>query len=115
MSLVRLRSWSRPLAVLLLVVAAAGVVHLDKGDRACAPVLLDEHDESKHALRAPAGVEHAHCAICHWTRLPRSAFAPLPAFQSPLAVGVRIDEHGPAIHRAPSLDNLPARAPPVRL
>ena len=111
----RLRRWSRTVAVLLLAASAAGVPHLEKGDQACAPVMVGEHDASKHAFRAPIAVEHAHCAICHWTRLPRSAFAPIRSFQSPLAAGVTIDERDLFTHRAPALDRLPARAPPIVL
>jgi hypothetical protein len=101
--------------MLLLAVSAAGVPHFDRGDRACAPIVVDQHDESKHAIRAPVTVEHDHCAICHWTRLPRSPFAPLVSFRSPLAAGVAIDQRELFTHRAPALDKLPARAPPVRL
>ena len=115
MRLFRRRPWARSIAVLLLIVAGAGVSHLDKGDRACAPVVVDEHDESKHVFRAPVPVDHAHCAICHWTRLPRSAFAPLPGFQSPFSVGLTIAERAALTHRAPALDRLPARAPPAAL
>ena len=115
MRLFRHRRWPRALAVWLLLLSAAGVPHLDQGDQACAPVIVDEHDESKHAIRAPVAVEHAHCAICHWTRLPRSAFAPIPSYQSPLSTAFAIEQRDPFIRRAPALDRLPARAPPVRL
>jgi len=115
MRVVRLRTCPRAVALLLLLLTIAGVPHFDAGDRACAPVLAGEHDESKHAFRAPVAVEHDHCAICHWTRLPRSAFAPIPPFRSPLSVGVAMEPGSPFTHRAPALDRLPARAPPASL
>src|SRR5918995_3864286 len=103
MSVFRLRRTSRAVAVLLLLVAAAGAVHFDKGDRACAPVVVDQHDESKHALRASHPVEHDHCALCHWTRLPRTVFLAI-AFAHTLSANVVIDERDPFIVRAPALD-----------
>ena len=115
MTLVRLRRSSRAVAVLLLLASAAGGPHLDRGDRACAPTVVDEHDESKHRFATSVPSEHEHCAICHWTRLPRSPFTAIPAFQSPLAAGVAIDDRNPFEHRAPALDKLPARAPPALL
>ena len=115
MRVVRLRAPSRAIALLLLLLSLAGVPHFDQADRACAPVLTGEHDESKHAFRALAASEHDHCAICHWTRLPRSAFAPTPPFQSPLCTGVAVEPGDPFTHRAPALDRLPARAPPALL
>lgn len=109
------RTPSRAVALLLLLLSIAGVPHFDTGDRACAPVLAGEHDESKHAFRAPVSVDHEHCAICHWTRLPRSVFAPIPPFRSLPSAGVAIEQGDPFTHRAPALDRLPARAPPVLL
>jgi hypothetical protein len=115
MRVVRLRTPSRAIALLLLLLSVAGVPHFDQGDRACAPVLSGEHDESKHAFRGPATVDHDHCAICHWTRLPRSAFAPVPPFRSPWTAGVALEQGDAFTHRAPALDRLPARAPPALL
>ena len=115
MRVVRLRTPFRAVAVLLLLVSVAGVPHFDKGDRACAPVVAGEHDESKHAFRQATTTEHDHCAICHWTRLLRSAFAPLPPFRTPLSTCVAIEIVDPFSHRAPALDRLPARAPPALL
>jgi hypothetical protein len=115
MTLFRLRKSSRAVAVLLLLASGAGRPHLDKDDRACTPVVVDEHDESKHRFGASVPIDHEHCAICHWTRLPRSPFAPIPAFHSPRAVGVAVDDRDPFTHRAPALDRLPARAPPALL
>jgi hypothetical protein len=114
MRVLRLRRTSRAIAVLLLLVAATGAVHFDKGDQACAPVIVDHHDESKHAIHAAAPVEHSHCAVCHWTRLPRTAFVAI-AFAQTLSANIVIDERDPFTLRAPALDRLPARAPPVRL
>ena len=115
MRLFRLRALSRALAAALLLASTAGVPHLDRGDDACAPAAPGAHDETKHAFRAPVPVEHAHCAICHWSRLPRYAFAPIPSYQAPLFAGLAIEQRHPFTRRAPALDKLPARAPPVRL
>ena len=110
-----LRTRSRGIAMLLLLLSIAGVPHVDSGDRACAPVMNGGHDESKHAFRAAVPVEHEHCEICHWIRLPRSAFAPVAPFRWPLSAGLTLDACDPFTHRAPALDRLPARAPPASL
>ena len=115
MRAVRRRTPFRAGARLLLLGAIAGVPPYDSGDRACAPIVTGEHDESKHAFRQATASEHDHCAICHWTRLPRTAFAPVPQFRSALATGVAIEIGDPFTHRAPALDRLPARAPPTVL
>jgi hypothetical protein len=115
MRLFRLRRLARIIAALLLLAPVVAGPHVDDGDRACAPIVVDEHDESKHRFAPSVPIDHEHCAICHWTRLPRSPFAPIAALRSQLAAGLTIDERDPFTHRAPALDKLPARAPPTVL
>ena len=112
MVLARLRRFARVVAVLVLV-SLGGVSHWADDD-VCAADVIQAHDESKHVIGAPGGSEPQHCAICHSIRTPQRPSGPAPQ-PSPLLHGALIDSCEALSHRAPALDNLPARAPPASL
>jgi hypothetical protein len=110
-----MRRWSRLVSMLVLLATASGLPHWAQDDAACLIVAADpygSHDETQHALVAGDQGGEEHCALCHWTRQlrsPRSTHsASVVAIHPPSAV-YRAPVRG---HAAPSLDNLPARAPP---
>jgi hypothetical protein len=113
MALARLRRSARLIALLVLA-SFWGVSHAAVDD-SCALGELQAHDESKHAIRAPSGGEPDHCAICHSLRTPRRPLGPIGQLASNDRVSPVDDLAGDHYRRAPALDNLPARAPPVRL
>ena len=113
MALARLRRSARLIAFVLL--ASSWSVSHGASDDACSIGVLEAHDESKHVIRAPGGSEPDHCAICHSLRTPRRPIGPvghLGGNDRYSAVDVLYDF---GFRRAPALDNLPARAPPVSL
>jgi hypothetical protein len=113
MALARLRHSARLIAFALLA-SFWGVSH-GATDDACVLSVLQAHDESKHVIRAPSGSEPDHCAICHSLRTPRRPIGPIGQLVSndqPCPVDDLAGDHS---RRAPALDNLPARAPPVSL
>ena len=102
----------------MLVLAAVRLPHFAADDAACAPVVVTaygEHDESQHALQsATTEAADEHCAICHWTRSLRSP-RPSLAGQSAAAAAHGVAHWtGEAEVLTPSLERLPARAPPSR-
>jgi hypothetical protein len=114
MALARLRRSARLIALVVLA-SFWGVSH-GAIDDACAGGVWPAHDESKHVIRAPAGSSAPdHCAICHSLRTPRRPIGPV----AQLGTNDRccaVDDRGDVnFRRAPSLDNLPARAPPGSL
>ena len=113
MALARLRRSARLIA--LVVLASFWAVSHGTSDDACAGGVWQAHDESKHVIRAPLGNEPDHCAICHSLRTPRRPIGPV----AQLGINDQccaVDDRGDVdFRRAPSLDNLPARAPPVSL
>jgi hypothetical protein len=113
MALARLRRSARLIALLLLT-SFWGVSH-GASDDACAIGVLEAHDESKHVIRAPAGGEPDHCAICHSLRTPRRPIGPVEQLRGNDAYCAIDDLHDVTFRRGPALDNLPARAPPVSL
>jgi hypothetical protein len=112
MALARLRRSARLIALAVLA-SFWGFAH-GASDDVCA-VILQAHDESKHAIRAPSGGEPDHCAICHSLRTPRRPLGPIGQLASNDRVSPVDDFAGDHYRRAPALDNLPARAPPVSL
>jgi len=113
MSLLRLRRWSRALAVLLLVVSVRALPHLESDDLGCLPA-LEHHDDTRQAIR-PGGVpaQADHCDVCHLTRSLRAP-KPAPALciaQITSSAPVRLDRAESP--RAAVRRLLPARAPPA--
>lgn len=113
MALARLRRSSR-IVVVLVLASFWGLSHR-RGDDVCLADLLPPHDESKHVVGAPDDGAPDHCAICHSIRTPRRPFGPAAHVQTPLVQGAVVDPAEAASLRAPALDRLPARAPPVTL
>ena len=113
MALARLRRTARLVAVILLA-SFWGLSH-GASDDACAIGVLEAHDESKHVIRAPAGSEPDHCAICHSLRTPRRPIGPAVEPGGNDQYCAVDDLYDFTFHRGPSLDSLPARAPPVSL
>ena len=113
MALARLRRSARLIALLVLA-SCWGVSHVAVDD-ACALGVLQAHDESKHVIRAPEGGEPDHCAICHSLRTPRRPIRPVSQLASTNQYCAVDDLFDVSFRRAPALDNLPARAPPVSL
>jgi hypothetical protein len=115
MSFRQVRRWSRLVSMLVLLATISGLPHWAQDDGACLVVAADSygsHDETQHVLVAGGREGQDHCALCHWTRQlrsPRHALsAAIVAIQPPSSV-FRVPARA---HAAPSLDNLPARAPP---
>ena len=113
MVLAGLRRSSRAIAILLLA-SFWGLSHRASDD-ACAVGVFEAHDESKHVVGAPGGAEPDHCAVCHSIRSPKRPFGPAAHLSAPLVLGALIHQSETASRRAPSLDRLPARAPPSTL
>ena len=114
MSLGALRSSSRAIALLLIVVSLAGFRHGALDDIACTPGGTEQHDESKHVVTAAARGEHAdHCAICHLLRSlkPDLTVSGSAARQPDLTAAIAPREI--FNRRDPATDHLPARAPPA--
>ena len=118
MALRHMRRWSRLVAVVLLLASVGAVPHLTQDDAACANVPAEAygaHQETQHGLSA-AGPEHQdHCALCHWTRSLRSPRTDAAGWSLELAPPTLVHRQSNRAHAAPSLDNLPARAPPATL
>lgn len=112
-ALARLRRSARVTAFLVLA-SFWGVSH-GASDDACALGVLQAHDESKHVIRAPDGNEPEHCAICHSLRTPRRPIGPIGQLVSNDRYCAVDDLDDVNFRRAPALDLLPARAPPVSL
>ena len=113
MVLAGLRRSSRAIAVLLLA-SFWGLSHRASDD-ACVVGAFEAHDESKHVVGAPDGAEPDHCAVCHSVRTPKRPFGPGAHLHAPLVLGALAQPTETASHRAPSLDRIPARAPPSTL
>jgi len=113
MVLTRLRRSSRAIAVLLLA-SFWGLTHR-AGDDLCAADFVQAHDHSQHVIGAAASGAPDHCAVCHSVRAPRRPLDPAPQLHSPLVLSAVVDLSQAVSHRAPALDNLPARAPPATL
>ena len=113
MALARLRRSARLIALVLLT-SFWGVSH-GATDDACVIGVLEAHDESKHVIRAPAGNEPDHCAICHSLRTPRRPIGPVGQLGGDDRYCAIDDLPDVNFLRGPALTNLPARAPPVSL
>lgn len=113
MALARLRRSSRVVAMLVLV-SFWGLLHRG-GDDVCVADPLQQHDESKHVIGSPDSGTPDHCAVCHSIRTPRRPFGTAVLFLSPVVPGTLVYLPEVPSRRAPALDNLPARAPPVPL
>lgn len=110
------RMWLRRAAIVLLFVSGSSFLHRPQGDDVCLPDGVEAHDESRHVVTADIKAGHGeHCAVCHWMRTLKPAFASRPVWagsddrRSPLILTSGLYRQGAALH------NLPARAPPLSL
>ena len=110
MCLARLRRFSRGIALVLLA-SFWGLSHWT-GDDACA-LIVEAHDESRHAIGAATGETPDHCAVCHSLRTPRRPFGRISHVASPFLTGVVIDTSTASLHLDPAHTRVPARAPPI--
>jgi hypothetical protein len=117
MRLVRLRHWSRVVALLLLVISVRPF-HAASDDPGCAwPDAVSTRDGASALGKANDATTEAqdHCAICHWTRLLRSPLTGTGLTVAAIAPTTPFDSSRPGGYVAPTHDHLPARAPPVFL
>jgi hypothetical protein len=117
MKLVRLRHWSRVVALVLLVVSVRPF-HAAADDPGCAwPDTVSTRDGASSLAKASgtgSGTQD-HCAICHWSRLLRSPLTGTGFTVVAAAATTPLECAGPRGYVAPTHDHLPARAPPVVL
>lgn len=118
MGVLRVRRWSRLIAVALLFASAHGLPHFEPDDPAC-PSGPEEsyapHDETQHVLRPGGTADHEHCAVCHWTRSLRSPYGGVAGWALTLSPRAPVYKPSSRAHAALLADNLPARAPPAAL
>ena len=115
MRLVRLRRWSRVVALLLLVVSVRPF-HAASDDPGCAwPDAVSTRDGASALVKAGGAATPDHCAICHWTRLLRSPRTETGVTVIAAPATATLETSGPRVYLAPTHDHLPARAPPAFL
>jgi hypothetical protein len=115
--IVRMRAWSRAVAVLLVCAVLPGLSHLAEDDAACLSAFeaFTPHDHSRHAFRSGEPSHQDHCAICHWSRSLRMPRSVASAWAAPVPVSYAIFPGADTAHLSPVLEQAPARAPPVAL
>jgi hypothetical protein len=117
MRLVRVRRWSRVVALLLLV-ASLRPFHAAADDPGCAWAdAVSSHDGTSFLGKTTAAASGTqdHCAICHWTRLLRSPLTETGFTVAATAATAPLECVGPHGYVAPTHDHFPARAPPAFL
>lgn len=106
---------SRVVALFLLLVTVWTASHRRPDDDGCLPVVAGEHDASKHAYAPPGSADHEHCAICHWMRGLKPAFASGTVASATLRPADSLAPLPVAVQLGSALGRLPARAPPSLL
>src|SRR5690349_24381997 len=117
MRFVRVRRWTRIVALLLLV-ASVRPFHSASDDPGCAwPDAVSSRDGGSALAKATGTATGAqdHCAICHWTRVLRSPLTETGVTVVALSATATLESSGPRVCLAPTHDHLPARAPPAFL
>jgi hypothetical protein len=118
MRLLRLRRWSRVVALVLLA-ASVRPIHAASDDQACSiwPAALSAQGgvASLDTGNGPAPGAPEHCALCHWTRLLRSPLTQTGLTIAAVATATPLDKPGAGSYVSPADDHLPARAPPAFL
>jgi hypothetical protein len=118
MRLLRLRRWSRVVALVLLA-ASVRPIHAASDDQACSiwPDALSAQGgaASLDTGNGPAPGAPEHCALCHWTRLLRSPLTQTGLTIAAAAAATPLEKPGPGSYVSPADDHLPARAPPALL
>lgn len=111
----RLRGAARTVSAVLIALSLWSLPHRSQPD-ICVPPAFEPHNESRQVLTAAsAHAADEHCVVCHWMRSVKDAFAgtsyegavPVATATPPIPVSLRV--------AAFALDQLPARAPPLRL
>ena len=109
----RLRRSVRTVSAVLVVLSLWSLPHRSQPD-ICLPAGLEAHDESKHIYTtASQGPHEDHCAVCHWMRTLKPAFASSPhaAIPSGASAAIYLQARGGQMPSA--LAQLPPRAPPA--
>ena len=108
-----LRSSARTVSAVLVLLSLWSLPHRSQPD-ICLPSGVEEHDESKHVYTAASQAAHEeHCAICHWMRSLKPAFASraYTGTANDSSIAICLQTLG---SRCPSaLSQLPPRAPPA--
>ena len=113
MSLSWLRRTSRAIAAILLLTSMWQLPHRSQDDEICAPAGAESHDESKHVYTdASAPAHQEHCAVCHWTRWMKPAFAPSATVAADAGTDGDFSAYSADFVRDPVASQLPPRAPP---
>jgi hypothetical protein len=105
--------FARWLAALLLVATFAPLAtpHVGDDDALCAPV--NAASDALDVLPMAAGQQAHHCVVCHSVRSYRSALSDCGSAHVGLTSERTVAATVRVWHRAPALDRLPARAPPL--
>lgn len=106
---------SRVVALFLLLVTVWTASHRRPDDDGCLPVVAGEHDASKHAYAPPGSSDHEHCAVCHWMRGLKPAFASSTVASAALRPADTLAPLAIADPLKQTSGRLPARAPPSLL
>ena len=104
---------SRVVALLLLLVSVWTSAHRQQDDDACLPMVEGEHDASQHAFAPLAPSDDEHCAVCHWARGLKPAFADTSISSTVLNASNGVSAPALQAPVAPIQGRLPARAPPA--
>jgi hypothetical protein len=113
--ILRMRGWSRAIAVLLVCAALPGLSHLAEDDAACLSAFeaFTPHDHGRHAFRSGEPPHQDHCAICHWSRSLRTPRSVATAWAGPVRISDPVAPAADSPHLPPALEHTPARAPPA--
>ena len=118
MRLMRLRRWSRVVALVLLA-ASVRPIHTASDDQACS-IWSDGLSAPGSAASLDSGDGPTpgapdHCALCHLTRLLRSPLTQTGVTIAALGAATPLEKPGRGSYVSPAHDHLPARAPPAFL
>jgi hypothetical protein len=110
----RLRGSARTVSAVLVVLSLWSLPHRSQPD-ICVPAGFEEHDESKHVYTAPSQAAHEdHCAVCHWMRSLKPAFASSPYAAADADSSAAFFIQPRDTRRQSALRAIPPRAPPAR-
>ena len=108
-----LRGSARTVSAVLVLLSLWSLPHRSQPD-ICLPAGFEEHDESKHIYTAATPVAHEeHCALCHWMRSLKPAFASRPYIVTGAEGGAAVVTSPSHARRSAALCQIPSRAPPA--